>query len=185
MWRAHDTLTGERVAVKLVEMASDALDDAMAELWGADALWHMPDDSDAIATWVLTDPAPGWPLARLQRAHAALAASLHPASAAAVRHAIAADYTTPGLPARIAAVARRLVLDGRLRDAQGLLGVGLDLARARERADDEAMLLPVCVLEALSRETPDALRRARYLVGRALLDEAGALDDPIWIAGGR
>ncbi|MEZ4432059.1 MAG: hypothetical protein R3F65_06555 [bacterium] len=116
----------------------------------------------------MPDPAPGWPLARLQQAHADLGASLSPDSPAAVRHAIAANYTAPGLTERIAAVGRRLVLEGRLREAQALLERGLDLARARQSAADESRLLPICVLHALSDEGTDALRHARYLVGRAM-----------------
>lgn len=150
----------------VVAMAPEAFTAALDALRAAGAVWTLPDGT--LGTWVQPDPAPGWPLDRLQQAHAALAASLPEGSAAAVRHAIAADYTAPGLSERIAAVGRRLVLDGCLREAQALLAVGLDLARARDRADDEALLLPVAVMLALAGGGPDAIRHARYLVGRAM-----------------
>lgn len=150
----------------VVPMTAEDFAAALDALRAVGAVWSLPDDT--LATWVQPDPAPGWPLARLQQAHAALAASLPEGSAAAVRHAIAADYTAPGLPERIATVGRRLVLDGRLREAQALIAVGLDLARARDRADDEALLLPVAVMLALAGGGPDVIRHARYLIGRAM-----------------
>lgn len=175
----------------VVPMTPDDFDAALAALHDAGAIWVLPNDTrpndtrpdatrpddtpldhtrpDAtLGTWVMPDPAPGWPLERLQQAHAALGASLPPDSAAAVRHAIAADYTAPGLTDRIATVARHLVLDGRLREAQALLAVGLDLARARGHAEDEAQLLPVSVMLALTGDGADAIRQTRYLIGRAL-----------------
>ncbi len=147
-----------------------AFDRTLATLRAAGAVWTLADGS--LGTWVMPDPAPGWPLERLQRAHAALADSLPADSPAAARHAVAADYTTPGLSDRIARIARRLVRDGDSRGAQALLALGLDLARLRQRPDEEAALLTVCALDALSRGLPAALRHARYLVGRAMRRDA-------------
>lgn len=150
----------------IVPLSGQAFDAALAALVAAEAIWTLPDGT--LGTWLLPDPAPDWQTEDLRAAHAALGASLAADSSAAVRHAIAADHTAPGLIERIALVGRRLVLEGRLREAHALLERGLDLARLRRSAADEARLLPICVLHALSDEGADALRHARYLIGRAM-----------------
>lgn len=171
---AHDLLCWIRLAQPLahverlraaVAASNLPLDAALAELRAAEAVWTLPDGS--LATWPLFDPTPMWKTPQLLGAHAALATTLPPDHPMAVRHALAADMAAPGLLARVAAVARRLVLDGRSYEAQGLLGIGLKEARRAGRWADEQALLPVCALEALIAESPTAIRLVRYQIGRA------------------